>query len=107
TAVEGAVVSVRLSGLPVEDDRVGALDRVAADLVVPGRRCRLVVRIDDLLPGVREVRGGDRDLLAAPVPDRVRADRNRQVRLRRGDGRRDVKMILALVVDDVRAANGG
>ena len=89
--------------LPVEGDRLRALVRDAADLVVARATREIVLRVDDLLPRVREVRPRDRDLLAAPVPVRLRADGVGQRRLR-GRARDDnVLDPLALVVLEIRA----
>ena len=64
--------------LPLERDLLRALVGVAGDLVVAVTADEIVLRIDDLLPRVDEVLVRDGDLLAAPVPVRVRADRVRR-----------------------------
>ena len=73
----------RIRLLPLERDLLLALVGVAGDLVVAVAADEVVLRIDDLLPRVDEVLVRDGDLLAAPVPVRVLADRVGERRLRR------------------------
>src|SRR5262249_16081294 len=65
----------------------------------------VVLRVDDLLPRVDEVRSGDRvRLVADPVPVRVLAGPELEDLLRGDDLRPHVVVVVALSVDDVGAA---
>src|SRR4029077_2430281 len=80
----------RAARLPPEGDLLVALVRVAGDLVVRRTRDDVVLRVDVLLPRVDEVLVRERQLLAAPVPGRVRLDRVRQGLRRRRGGRDEI-----------------
>ena len=91
--------------LPLERDLLRALVGVAGDLVVAVATHDVVLRVDERLPRVDEVLVRDGDLLAAPVPVGIGADRVRERRLRRLRARDEVEDVTELVVDVVRAAD--
>src|SRR3954453_17474930 len=97
-----AVVGERLTLLPVEGHDLLAVDLGPRDVGVADVGSDVVRRSDELLPRVDVVRRGDRaGLVAEPVPVRALLDPDLESLLVRLDLGRHVKVIVAVVVDDV------
>jgi hypothetical protein len=92
----------------VEGDLLLTLVRpvLRVDVAVAGAACDIARRIVDLLERVHEVLVGDRELLAAPVPVRVRLDRVRERRLGRARAGHEILEPDTLVVLVERAVQG-